>query len=99
MSDLFSVFDDDNDQPQKKNENVDSPAPSKVLTALKRKNFTQETEQPLKKHMPEVPKPLVVEVAENNAKIQKKKEALDNEEPLVTLVECIHEIAYPPDWR
>ena len=103
--DLFSVFQDDAElHPTQVVEVAPTNRSDQSVAerlSLKRKgdeNTNGNSPHPKKQKIHEE-KELILQVAEGHAAAEEKKkqeiEALSQE---TTLIECIHEVAYPPDW-
>lgn len=98
QADLFSVFEEDEDDQNTISRESDFNIKSigvgskRIMDVdISSPNKRQKTIQEMKEE-----KPLILEVAEGTAAAEKRKQE-ENQE--TTLIECIHEVAYPPNWR
>lgn len=96
--DLFSVFEeDDSDIMQvpvsESKRSEPKPQKRKALPAF------HTNEAPRKKRKISDEKDLITEVAEGTAEAEeRKRREMEEAAQETTLIECIHEVAYPPDW-
>ena len=98
-SDLFSVFQDDSNYTAEPITETQPPVkPFSERFHLKRQAQHEEPAPPTKKPKLTSDKPLILEVAEGTAAAEARKKELMEEGTQTTTIDCIHEVAYPPDW-
>lgn|SRR3990167_2354467 len=98
-SDLFSVFQDDSSFPAEPlTETQPPPKPFSERFQLKRKSQQNDESAPVTKKPKLSDKPLILEVAEGTAAAEARKKELMEEGTQTTTIDCIHEVAYPPNW-